>query len=79
MFYEGYWVNYSILYENIENRSITINEQISDAGALGYGEKRIVEIKPIFGTFQKVSEFDTTRMNHEEWKFVNIEGDIKCP
>ncbi|MEN9997952.1 MAG: hypothetical protein RI922_942 [Bacteroidota bacterium] len=73
------WVNLSILYENKMNRKETINEQLWDVGALGYGGKRLVQVKPMFGIFEKVNEIDTSQINKDEWVWVNREGDMKMP
>lgn len=73
------WVNLSILYENKMNRKETINEQLWDVGALGYGGKRFVQVKPMFGIFEKVNEIDTSQINRDEWVWVNREGDLKMP
>lgn len=73
------WVNLFILYEHKSNREETINEQLLDVGALGYGGNRFVQVKPIFGIFEKVNDIDTSQMNKDEWVWVNREGDIKMP
>jgi Ca2+/Na+ antiporter len=79
IYFEDHWVNNTIVYENKINRHHTINEQLKDVGALGYGGERVVEIKPFLGVFQKVTEMDTTQMNHKDWSLVNRQGDIKWP
>ena len=79
LFFQDHWVNSSIVYENNNNRQHTINEQLKDVGALGYGGERVVEIKPFLGVFQKVTKIDTTKINHKEWTLVNRQGDIKWP
>lgn len=73
------WVNLSIMYENKSNREETINEQLWDVGALGYGGNRFVQVKPMFGIFEKVNEIDTSQINKDEWVWVNREGDVKMP
>lgn len=73
------WVNLSILYEHKSNREETINEQLWDVGALGYGGNRFVQVKPMFGIFEKVNEIDTSQINKDEWVWVNREGDVKMP
>lgn len=73
------WVNLSIQYENKSNREETINEQLWDVGALGYGGNRFVKVKPMFGIFEKVNEIDTSQINKDEWTLVNREGDLKMP
>lgn len=79
IFFDDYWVNYSILYENKNNKHHTINEQKKDVGALGYSGDRVVEVQPILGVFQKVTIIDTLQINHQEWTLVNKEADIKWP
>ncbi len=74
----GNWVTYSILYQHKkDNRQIL--EQIYDIGALGYGEKRIVEIKPILNIWNKIELVDTSKIEKSEWIFVDKQGDIKFP
>ena len=75
----GAWVNETILYCNKSNNQITINEQIFDAGALGYGSRRIVQTRPFFYYFQTIKQIDTTKLNKDEWKLINKEGDIREP
>lgn len=79
IFFDDYWVSYSILYENKNNKHHTINEQKKDLGALGYGDDRIVEVEQVLGVFQKVTIIDTLQINHREWTLVNKEADIKWP
>lgn len=79
MFFEDHWVDFTILYENKEDKTHTINEQKHDVGALGYGEDRVVELKPVFGIFQYVMKCDTTKINRNEWKLVNKAGEVKFP
>lgn len=74
----GNWVTYSILYQHKkDNRQII--EQVYDIGAIGYGEKRIVEIKPILNIWNKIELVDTNKIEKSEWIFVDKQGDIKFP
>ena len=77
----GGWTNEKILYRNIKDKNISINQQIWDVGALGYDRdsKRIVELKPIFNYFYQVKNIDTIKLDKNEWTFVNEEGDIRYP
>jgi hypothetical protein len=75
----GVWVNYEIVYEHKVNPEQTINEQIYDIGAFGYGGKRIVELKPFFKYWQKVQLIDTTKIETKNWIRVEKESDIKFP
>ena len=52
---------------------------MSDVGALGYGGRRFVNVNPVLGLFQKVTEIDTNQINRDEWIYVDREGDIKMP
>jgi hypothetical protein len=79
IFFENHWVDFSILYENKNDKNQTINEQLLDVGALGYGGKRFVNVNPVLGLFQKVTEIDTNQINRDEWIYVDREGDIKMP
>ena len=72
----GGWTNETILYRHKGNKTISINVQRWDVGALGYGGQRVVEVKPFFKYFAKVSPIDTTKLNKADWTFVNEEGDI---
>jgi len=77
----GGWTNERILYRNIKNKSVSINEQIWDVGALGYdrNSRRVVELRPIFNYFYKVKNIDTAKLDKSEWTFVDEEGDIHYP
>lgn len=74
----GSWITYSTIYKH-KKENLTIKEQRYDIGALGYGRHRIVELKPIMKFWVLPIEVDTTKINKNEWKFVNEEGDIKFP
>jgi hypothetical protein len=77
----GGWTNEKILYKNIKDKNISINEQIWDVGALGWdrNSKRIVELKPFFNYFYQVKNIDTLMLDKKEWTFVDEEGDIHYP
>ncbi len=75
----GAWVNQEIVYENKANPQVTINEQIWDIGAFGYGGQRTVKLKPTLGLWNIVTEIDTTEIEKDNWTLVQREGDIKFP
>jgi hypothetical protein len=75
----GVWINYEIVYEHKVNPEQTINKQIYDIGAFGYGGKRIVELKPFFKYWKKVQLIDTTKIETKNWIRVEKEVDIKFP
>lgn len=75
----GSWVNETILYRNKQDLSTKIAYQIWDAGALGYGRHRTVKLTPVFKFWNKVNEIDSVKIDKNEWKFVNEEGDLKFP
>jgi hypothetical protein len=77
----GGWTNERILYRNIKDKNVSINEQIWDVGALGFDRdsKRIVELNSIFIYFYQVKNIDTIKLDKSEWIFVNEEGDIHYP
>jgi hypothetical protein len=75
----GAWINQEIVYEYKLNPKRTINEQIYDIGAFGYGGQRIVELKPFFKYWYEVQPIDTTKIELENWVRVEKEGDIKFP
>ena len=75
----GVWKNESILYRSKFDSKISINSQIYDVGAFGYGKRRIIKVKPIFKHFQITTNMDTIKMNKTEWIFVDEIGDLKFP
>ena len=75
----GKWVNFKVLFRNKLNKNITINEQIYDVGAFGYGKRRIVKINATLKYILSVENIDTTKINKVEWNFVNENGNIKIP
>ncbi|HSC53155.1 MAG TPA: hypothetical protein VLC98_06045 [Phnomibacter sp.] len=75
----GTWTNETILYRNKDSNNTTINQQIFDAGALGYGGHRIAQLTPFLKYFQTVKLVDTAKIDKTQWIFVNEEGDIHYP
>jgi hypothetical protein len=75
----GAWTNETILYRNNDDKNITINQQIFDIGALGYGGRRTVKLKPLFVIFQTVENIDITKIDKAKWTYVNEDGDIHFP
>jgi len=75
----GVWTNEAILYRKKNNNNITINQQIFDVGALGYGGHRIAQLTPFLKYFQTVKQVDTAKIDKTQWTFVNEEGDIHYP
>ena len=71
----GNWENMEILYTNKKDKSKKIIKQQYDAGALGYGNYRIVEITNFTKYFNKIDNIDTMKVNKTEWKKVNINID----
>jgi len=74
----GAWTTVSTLYRH-KTEDKVIKEQLFDVGALGYGGQRIVEIKPVLKYWILPTKIDTSKINKNEWKFVNEQGDIKFP
>ncbi len=72
----GAWTNETILYRNIQNKKLTINQQIYDLGAFGYGKRRIAEINPFLKYFEIVKLIDTTKIDKTKWVKINEEGDL---
>lgn len=66
----GAWKDYNILYSHKINKEVKIAEQIFDKGALGYGGRRVVKIKPILFIFKTVTPIDTTTLDTNRWKRV---------
>jgi radical SAM superfamily enzyme YgiQ (UPF0313 family) len=75
----GAWVNEEITYEHKENCEITINKQIYDVGAFGYGGTRTVKLTPFLGLWSFVEEVDLFAIQEDQWNLVEKEGDIKYP
>jgi hypothetical protein len=73
------WTNETILYRNMNNKELTINQQIYDLGAFGYGKRRIAEIKPFLKYFEIVKIIDTTKIDKTKWLKINEEGDLHFP
>jgi hypothetical protein len=69
----GEWTTEAILYRRNDNSDITVEKQIFDIGALGYGGHRTVQLTPCLKYFQIVKEVDTTNLNKTEWIHVNEE------
>lgn len=74
----GSWTTFTTIYEH-KTKDKTIEEQRYDMGALGYRKHRIVELKPIFKFWVLPIAVDTAKINKNEWKFVNKEGDVRFP
>ena len=75
----GAWTNEAILYRNKTDKNISINQQIFDVGALGYGGHRTAQLTPFLKYFQTIKQVDTTKIDKTQWIFVNEEGDIHYP
>ncbi len=75
----GRWTTFNIAYEYRTNPNRQIREQRYDVGALGYGGKRIVEVRPFAGLFWNVSTVDTTSIDKKDWIRINKEVDVKFP
>lgn len=56
-----------------------IQEQWFDIGAMGYGGKSAVEIKPFLKYWIIPSVVDTTTLDNKEWEMVNEPGAIIFP
>ena len=74
----GAWTTVSTIYKH-KTEDKVIEEQLFDAGALGYGGQRIVEIKPLLKYWVLPIKIDTLKINKNEWRLVNEQGDIKVP
>ena len=74
----GAWTTVRTIYRHkIADR--VIKEQFFDTGALGYGERRIVEIKPVLSYWILPTKVDTAAINRNEWVLVNEPGEVKFP
>ena len=73
----GSWINQEIVYEHIENPERTINKQIWDAGAFGYGDERIIELKPFLQIWNITKPVDTTKIKQESWIRIEKRADLE--
>lgn len=71
----GVWTTETTLYRHKTENKV-IKEQLFDIGALGYGGRRIVEIKPFFRYWILPTPVDTVTINKNEWELINLKGDI---
>ena len=74
----GAWTTVTTIYRHKTENKV-IKEQLFDVGALGYGGKRIVQIKPFLRYWILPTIIDTTSIDKTKWNFVDEEGDIKFP
>jgi hypothetical protein len=75
----GAWVDEKIIYRKKDDPDVTINQQLWDIGAFGYGGQRTVKVTPFFELWNLIEEVDTTNIDTEKWVSVQKEGDIKLP
>ena len=75
----GAWVDEEIIYEKKDNPDVTINQQLWDIGAFGYGGQRTVKLTPVGGLWQWVENIDTADIDTSRWSRVLKEGDLKFP
>ena len=75
----GAWVNEETIYENKDNPKQTINYQLWDIGAFGYGGQRTVKLTPFLGLWVVATKIDTTTIEKDKWTLVKRKGDIKFP
>ena len=75
----GAWINEEIIYEKKDDPEITINQQLWDIGALGYGGRRTVKLTPLLGIWNTVEKVDTSKIDIDNWILVQKEGDLKFP
>lgn len=69
----GAWVDEQILYTHKENPGITINKQLWDIGAFGYGGQRTVKLTPMLGLWNWVESIDETKIELKNWTKVEPE------
>lgn len=75
----GAWVDEEIIYEKKNDPEVTINQQLWDIGAFGYGGQRTVKLTPFLGLWNLVEVVDTTKIENEKWTLVQREGDRIIP
>lgn len=80
VFSKQYWVDFAIPFAHNEDSNRTIREQLIDLGAHGYAHRgRVVEVRPTLVFFEYCVPVDTNQLQKSEWRYVNRDGDIKCP
>jgi hypothetical protein len=72
----GNWVTSTTIYRHKTENKV-IKYQLYDIGAFGYGRHRVVEVEPILKYWILPTEVDTTKIDKNQWKYVNENGDIK--
>ena len=75
----GAWIDEEIIYEKKENPEVTINQQLLDIGAFGYGGQRIVKLTPFLGLWNWVEQVDTAKIDKGNWTLLQKDGDVKFP
>lgn len=75
----GAWVDEEILYKNKRHPQVTINQQLLDMGALGYGGHRTVKLTPFLGLWNIAEETDSTEIDSDKWLLIQKEGNLKFP
>jgi len=75
----GAWVDEEIMYEKNDHPEVTINQQLWDIGAFGYGGKRTVKLTPFLGAWQWVENIDITNIDTTSWSHVQKDDDEKFP
>jgi hypothetical protein len=71
----GAWRTASVIYKH-KQINTEIREQWLDIGALGYGGKRIIQVRPVLKYWNFVRTIDTSTLDQSEWNLVNEPGDI---
>lgn len=68
----GDWKTQTILYRNISNSNKTIEFQMrGDRFSFGY-KKRIINRFRLFPGFDWTTDIDTAKINHKQWKKLNL-------
>ena len=80
LFSTQHWIDFTIAYQNKKDPNRTIREQLLDLGAHGYADRgRVVEVRSTLGFFEYCIPVDTNKLQKNEWRYVNRDGDISFP
>lgn len=72
LYWGGDWKTQTILYQNKFNDNKTIEFQLrGDRFCFGY-KKRVINRLKLFPAIDWVTEVDTARINHKQWRKMNV-------
>ena len=75
----GAWVNQEIIYGKKENPNETINRQLWDIGAFGYGGQRTVKLSPFLKFWNWAEPVDASKIDKKKWILIQKNGKAIFP